>query len=50
MAIDHDQTFKRLIRESFGEFMELFLPEQAALISFDSVEESMSDSRLSSCD
>ncbi|OGV69121.1 MAG: hypothetical protein A3K19_24990 [Lentisphaerae bacterium RIFOXYB12_FULL_65_16] len=38
MAIDHDQVFKTLIREFFREFIELFLPEQAATIDFRSIQ------------
>ena len=38
MAIDHDQIFKTLIQAFFREFMELFLPEEAALVDFDRVE------------
>ncbi|MDZ7618387.1 MAG: hypothetical protein U1E05_15385 [Patescibacteria group bacterium] len=30
--IDHDQIFKNLIGEFFREFMELFCPDEAALI------------------
>ena len=37
MAIDHDQVFKTLIREFFREFIELFLPDKAAVIDFGSV-------------
>ena len=32
--VDHDQIFKRLFTEFFREFMELFLPKQAAGIDF----------------
>ncbi|MDZ7619417.1 MAG: DUF4351 domain-containing protein [Patescibacteria group bacterium] len=36
--IDHDQIFKNLIGEFFREFMELFCPDEAALIDFKRVE------------
>ena len=32
--IDHDQIFKRLLKEFFREFIELFLPKEAKLIDF----------------
>ncbi len=32
--IDHDQIFKQLIEAFFREFMELFCPDEAALIDF----------------
>ncbi len=38
MTIDHDQAFKTLIRAFFREFIELFLPEQAATIDFRSIQ------------
>jgi hypothetical protein len=38
MAIDHDQNFKTLIKAFFREFMELFLPREAALIDFSRIE------------
>lgn len=38
MAIDHDQIFKTLFKSFFQEFMELFLPEQAAVIDFSNIE------------
>jgi hypothetical protein len=36
--IDHDQIFKTLIEAFFQEFMELFCPEESALIDFKRVE------------
>ena len=38
MPIDHDQIFKRLIEAFFQEFMELFCPDEAALMDFSRVE------------
>ena len=38
MAIDHDQIHKTLIEHFFREFMELFCPQEAALIDFAVVE------------
>ena len=38
MPIDHDQIFKQLIEAFFREFMELFCPDEAALIDFSKVE------------
>jgi predicted transposase/invertase (TIGR01784 family) len=38
MAIDHDQIFKTLVKNFFQEFMELFLPKEAAIIDFSKVE------------
>ena len=37
MATDHDQIFKQLLTEFFKEFMELFLPDEAAEIDFGQV-------------
>jgi hypothetical protein len=38
MSIDHDQIFKQLIEAFFREFMELFCPDEAALMDFSRVE------------
>ncbi len=38
MSIDHDQIFKKLIEAFFREFMELFCPDEAALIDFSRLE------------
>jgi hypothetical protein len=38
MPIDHDQIFKQLIEAFFREFMELFCPDEAALIDFSRLE------------
>jgi hypothetical protein len=38
MAIDHDQNFKTLLKLFFREFMELFLPKEAARIDFSRIE------------
>ena len=37
-VVDHDQVFKTLIKEFFREFMELFLPQEAAEIDFARIE------------
>ena len=38
MSIDHDQIFKPLIEAFFREFMELFCPDEGALIDFSRLE------------
>ncbi len=38
MKLDHDQIFKQIVEAFFREFMELFCPEEAALIDFRRVE------------
>jgi Domain of unknown function (DUF4351) len=36
--LDHDQRFKLLLQEFFGEFLELFFPRQAARFDFSKIE------------
>ena len=38
MKLEHDQIFKQIVESFFREFMELFCPDEAALIDFQHVE------------